>query len=129
MVAEKCNADVGPQSGRRRSDIGPTSLRHRSDIGPTSLRHIGPTSALHFSATIPSGVAERCGPEGVRPASGCTNGPPYSFLIHTCALHTSNNNTDNTTDWSQCGHMDSISPRDPAPVLQFALASCILLAP
>ena len=55
MVAEKCNADVGPRSGRRCSDIGPTSLlrpcsdvartslRRRSDIAPTLL-DITPTS-------------------------------------------------------------------------------------
>ena len=51
MVAEKCNADVGPQSGRRRSDIWPTSLRHRSDVALTSLR-IAPLSLYRTAHNV-----------------------------------------------------------------------------
>ena len=39
MVAEKCNADVGPRSGRCRSDVGPMSLRRQADVAPMSLWH------------------------------------------------------------------------------------------
>ena len=49
MVAEKCNADVGPRSTslRHRADVAPISLRRRSDVAPTSLRlraDVAPTS-------------------------------------------------------------------------------------
>ena len=62
MVAEKCNADVGPQSGRRRSDIAPTSarsseLRRRPDVGPMSERRrsdVGAASARRRSDIDPS---------------------------------------------------------------------------
>ena len=64
MVAEKCNADVGPRSGRRRSDIGPTSLRRRSDIGPTSARRrsdVAPTSLRHQADVAPTSLRRRAG--------------------------------------------------------------------
>ena len=75
MVAEKCNADVGPRSGRRRSYIGPTSLRHRSDVGPTSLRRrsdvasdVAPTSGRRRSDVGPTSLRHRSdiGPTSLR---------------------------------------------------------------